>query len=101
MIYVHYRKTDAPQDIVQNNPTYETKTVASENPLYGSSNIPPPWIHNLRWILYLKTLPLEIEFIDKSPTNKLYNVFKLLHLCCESFSLWLEKTIVADQKDMY
>lgn len=42
MIYVHYRKTDAPQDIVQNNPTYETKTVASENPLYGSSNIPPP-----------------------------------------------------------
>jgi hypothetical protein len=34
MIYVRHRKTDAPQDIVLNNPVYENKTTQSENPLY-------------------------------------------------------------------
>jgi hypothetical protein len=36
MIYVRYRKTDAPQDIVQNNPVYENKTTQAENPLYAA-----------------------------------------------------------------
>jgi hypothetical protein len=46
MIYVHYHKTDAPQDIVQNNPIYETKTSRGFNPLYETKIKDPQWIEN-------------------------------------------------------
>lgn len=45
MIYVHFRKTDTPQDVVQNNPIYETKTSRGFNPLYETkTKDPPQWI---------------------------------------------------------
>jgi hypothetical protein len=36
MIYVRYHKSQAPQDIVQNNPIYENKTTEQQNPVYGT-----------------------------------------------------------------
>jgi hypothetical protein len=34
MIYVRYHRSQGPQDIVQNNPVYETKTYETQNPVY-------------------------------------------------------------------
>jgi hypothetical protein len=41
MIYVRYRKVDSPQDVVQNNPVYETQTFETQNPVY-KTGLPNP-----------------------------------------------------------
>jgi len=41
MIYVRYHKVDSPQDVVQNNPVYETQTFEAQNPIY-KTDLPNP-----------------------------------------------------------